>query len=142
MNPEEKKAEHQEERKVLFANESFLIGMLQAVSGASLAGGLSQLETLQSTVGKFPHLVFLTLMGISLVAAVFAGYWKHNYKMWDVKSRASISRKNLSEAQDRGVSAGADLTAMRRAMCVSTYSIAGAISVLLLALWVKTLCSV
>lgn len=37
---------HQKEREVLFANESFLIGVLQVVSGGSLFAGIAQVSAL------------------------------------------------------------------------------------------------
>lgn len=65
---------HQKERDILFSNEGFVIGVLQAVSGGSLFAALAQSETLLKLAGKLPFLAFLTLMGIGLVSAVLAAY--------------------------------------------------------------------
>lgn len=40
---------HEKERQVLFSNEAFTIGMLQAVSGAAVFGLLTQLSDLGDT---------------------------------------------------------------------------------------------
>ncbi len=42
---------HDRERQVLFQNEAFAIGMLQAVSGAAVFGVISQIPALQSNAG-------------------------------------------------------------------------------------------
>ena len=73
----------QTDRDILFANEAFLIGVLQAVAGGSLVAGLSQAETLVKFAGKHSFLGFLTATGLALLAAVLSAYWKHEYKMWD-----------------------------------------------------------
>lgn len=76
---------HQQEREVLFANETLVVKILQAVSGAAMIGGLSQADTLIDLAGIFSFLVFLSAMGLALVAAVLTAFWKHQYKLWDVK---------------------------------------------------------
>ena len=53
---------HQKERDVLFANEAFVIGVLQAVSGGSLFAALAQSEALLKLAGRLPFFAFLTLM--------------------------------------------------------------------------------
>ena len=130
---------HQKERDVLFSNEAFIIGVLQAVSGGSLFAALAQSETLLKLAGKLPFLTFLTLMGIGLASAVLAAYWKHQYKMWDVKARVSAADGNSSEAQSRSGSSGAYLVAMRRAMFIAVIAFVIGLGNLLLFAWVRAL---
>jgi len=89
---------HQKEREVVFGNEAFLIGVLQMVSGGSLFAGLSQTQALERLAGSVSFLGFITLMAAALVASVRAAYWKHEYKMWDVKGR-SASPKEITPKQ-------------------------------------------
>ena len=133
---------HQKERDILFANEAFVIGVLQAVSGGSLFAALAQSETLLNLAGKPPFLVFLTLMGIALISAVLAAYWKHQYKMWDVKARVSAAGGDSSEAQTRSGSSSAFLVAMRHAMLVAVLAFVLGLSTLLLFALVRTICPV
>ena len=65
------------DRDVVIANESFLTGVLQAVSGGSVVGALSQFEPLVKLAGKIPLMLFITVMAPTLVVAVLAAYWKH-----------------------------------------------------------------
>ena len=41
-----------QDREVLFANEAFVIGMVQAVAGGSIVAALSQLQTLVTYAGR------------------------------------------------------------------------------------------
>jgi hypothetical protein len=120
-------------REVLFANESFLIGVLQVVSGGSLFAGIAQVKPLTELVGRLWFLVFLTLMAAALIAAVLAAYFKHQYKMWDVKAAAAENQQLLSR---RGLRANRFLRAMRWGMGASVAAIALAILSLLVASWV------
>lgn len=131
---------HQKERDVLFANEAFVIGVLQAVSGGSLFAALAQSEALLKLAGRLPFLAFLTLMGIALMSAVLAAYWKHQYKMWDVKARVSVASGNSSEGQTRSRSSGAYLVAMRRAMFVAVLAFVLGLGNLLVFALARTLC--
>jgi MFS family permease len=114
---------HQKEREVLFANEAFLIGVLQVVSGGSLFAGLSQTQALERLAGSVSFLGFITLMAAALVASVLAAYWKHEYKKWDVKAAVSVAEGNHVEAKARARKTGTRLVAMRRAMlaCVVVF---------------------
>jgi len=127
------------DRDVLFTNESFLIGILQAVSGGSLVAGLSQLESLVKLAGKFPFLFFLTAMCAALVTAVLAAYWKHWYKVWDIKGRVSHAKGINKEAADRSQKANTDLEQMRSAMRVSVALIAIGFVVLVSGFWYRAL---
>ncbi|MBI3529240.1 MAG: hypothetical protein HY067_14885 [Betaproteobacteria bacterium] len=131
---------HQKERDVLFSNESFVIGVLQAVSGGSLFAALAQSETLLKLAGKLPFLTFLTLMGISLISAVFAAYWKHQYKMWDVKARVSGAGGNSAEMKIRSESSSTHLVAMRQAMFVAVIVFVFGLGNLLFFAWARALC--
>ena len=131
---------HQKERDVLFSNEAFIIGVLQAVSGGLLFAALAQSEALLKLAGKLPFLTFLTLMGIGLISAVLAAYWKHQYKMWDVKARVSVARGDpLQTQQTRAGLAGTYRTAMRGAMLVAVLAVVFGLIQLLLFAWVRAL---
>jgi hypothetical protein len=69
-------------REIHFKNEAFTIGILQAVSGASLVAGLAQLDTLLRLAPTDAVLIFLSAGTVSLGSAVLAAFWKHEYKMW------------------------------------------------------------
>ena len=77
------------DRQVLFGNEAFTIGVLQAVSGAAAVGAISQFDKLIGLAGRNSVLAFITLMVATLVLAVLAAYFRHQYKMWDVKAQAA-----------------------------------------------------
>lgn len=81
----------QTDRDILFSNEAFVIGMLQAVSGGSLVAAVAQSEALLKLSGNIAFLLFLTVMAVALLGAVLAAYWKHQYKLWDVKAQASAA---------------------------------------------------
>jgi hypothetical protein len=85
---------NQKEREVLFSNEAFLIGVLQAVSGGSLFAALAQSATILKHSGFVPFLLFLTFMGFALICAVWAAYWRHQYKLLDIKGapRVAVTR--------------------------------------------------
>jgi hypothetical protein len=131
---------HQKERDVLFSNEAFVIGVLQAVSGGSLFAALAQSEVVLKLAGRPSFLAFLTLMGVGLMSAVLAAYWKHQYKMWDVKARVSGAGGNSPEAQTRSGSSGAYLVAMRRAMFVAVLAFVFGLGEFLLFAWARALC--
>jgi hypothetical protein len=129
----------QSDRDVLFANESFVVGMLQAVSGGSLVAAISQADALVKYAGRLPFVSLLTAMGLALAASVLAAYWKHQYKMWDVKAQVSASQENTAEAAQRSQSAGRYLTAMRRAMLTSVVTVVFGLGVLVAAFWYRAL---
>jgi hypothetical protein len=126
---------HEAERKVLFSNEAFLIGVHQAVSGGSLFATLAQFESLAEYAGVVPVLVFMSLMTAALASAVLAAHWKHDYKMWDVKGRVSKAKKDIVRAVERSTDASEGVGRMRCAMDVSTALIVAALTVLILSLW-------
>jgi hypothetical protein len=127
----------QSDREVLFANESFVIGVLQAVSGGSLVAALSQSEGLIKHAGRFTFVGFLTVTAIALPAAVLAAYWKHRYKMWDVKAGVSVTQGQSAEGVARSESSNKYLAWMRRAMFAAVIAIVLAVCGLVIALWVQ-----
>ena len=124
---------HQKEREVLFENETLALKVLQAVSGASMVGGLTQAGTLSRMAGSISFLLFLTAMGLALVSSVFAVHWKHQYKMWQVK--ASVER-NQDERVRRFKLSNCCLSAMRVGMWVALIFIAAGFLQLLSFLWI------
>lgn len=127
---------HQKERETLFSNESFAIGVFQAVSGGALLAGLSQWSSLISLAGAIPFLAFISLMGLGLACAVFAAYSRHQYKMWDVKARVSASD---SEATARSKLSSFYLRSMRIAMFAALATFCVGLGVLLVASWISVL---
>ena len=130
----------QTDRDVLFANEAFLIGVLQAVSGGSLVAAISQSEPLTKLAGRVPLLLFLSATGLALLAAVFSAYWKHQYKLWDVKAQVSLAKSDEATAAERSSFSTFHLVAMRRGMLISLSLLLVAFLVLLGAMWVRVFC--
>ena len=126
---------HQKEREVLFSNESFLIGVLQVVAGGSLFAALAQTSAIVTLAGELAFLGFLTLIGVALVGAVLAAYFKHQYKMWDVKG-AAAARRDQKEANRRSGLASRYLRGMRWSMHAAVMSFALGILGLLAFSWV------
>ena len=83
------------DREQLFTNEAFAIGMSQAVAGGSIVASIAQIDAISEHAGILVFLVFMSLMSISLIAAVTAAYWRHQYKMWDVKQQSSKANSYL-----------------------------------------------
>ena len=83
------------DRQVLFGNEAFTIGVLQAVSLAAMAGTISQFDALSDLAGRALVLVFFTLMVLTLLSSVSAAYFRHQYKMWDVKREPTRADHDL-----------------------------------------------
>ena len=129
---------HQKEREVLFENETLAVKVMQAVSGAAMIGGLTQAETLMRLAGRIPFLVFLTAMGLGLVAAVFTAHWKLQYKMWHVKG---LVEKNEEERTRRLKRSNSYLSAMRAGMWISLFLITTGFLQLLIFLWAVGLVS-
>jgi len=130
----------QTDRDILFSNEALVIGMLQAVSGAALVAALAQTEALVKLSGNIAFLVFLTVMALALPVAVLAAYWKHQYKLWDLKAQASSTKNNTAEANTRSVKAERYLKCMRVAFVVSLICICFGFLELIAAFWFRALC--
>lgn len=107
------------DRSTLFANEAFAIGMLQAVSGGAVITAITNSKILTDLIGRIPFLLFFTAATVALALAVLAAYFRHQYKMWDVKASASRERKNEEEARERSQKANCYLTAMRRVLATA-----------------------
>ena len=131
---------HHRNIAVAFANETFTIGMLQVVSLASLGGLLATWDPAATRYGRLPAVIFLTLMGVALITAVLAAYFKHQYKMWDVKTTASQSSGRMDEATKRSGLANCYLSAMRHTMRLSAFAIVLAVVWLLVVAWIRVLC--
>ncbi len=131
---------HERNIAVLFANETFTIGMLQVVSLASLGGLLATWDPATTRYGRFPPLIFLTFMGLALISAVIAAYCKHQYKKWDVKANASRLKGQMEKGTERGGRANCYLSAMRYAMFAAALTIVLALGSLLVVAWVRALC--
>lgn len=84
------------DRQVLFSNENFLIGMLQVVSTASLFAALGQATALKGISGEQSFLWLITLTAIALIFSILSAYFKHQYKMLDVKGKSECANCNLS----------------------------------------------
>lgn len=123
---------HERERGVLFENEALAVKSMQAVSGASMIGAIAQTKALTELAGVTSFLLFLTAMGVALIAAVIAIHAKHQYKMWDVKAAAVEEQGERNRRQ--ALSAGY-LKGMRSAMWVALISISVGFAQLLIALW-------
>ena len=114
------------DRDQLFGNEAFAIGMLQAVSGGSVVAGIAQLDQIMSHAGKTSFLLFISLASFGLIAAVLAAYWRHQYKMWDVK-------------RDSG-RANWYLPTMRRSMLIATIFVVVSVLQLVGSFWYSAYC--
>ena len=123
------------DRDVAFANESFLIGVLQAVGGGSLVAAISQFESLRPIAGLFAITLVMTLMTIALAAAVLAAYCKHEYKKWDIKAVLSAKQGNSAEASERSSKSRINLDWMRRTMTIAVAAIVSALGVLIAGFW-------
>ena len=130
----------QTDRDILFSNEAFVIGMLQAVSGAALFAALAQSEALIKLSGSIAFLLFLTAMAVALLTAVLAAYWKHQYKLWDVKAQVSRSKNENKNAQERSAKSNRYLKIMRATFVVSLFSIMFGVVELVVAFWFRALC--
>jgi hypothetical protein len=128
-------ADPRAEREIVTANEAFLIGVLQAVSGGSMVAGFSQAEQVSKSIGKLPFLIFLTLVSSALLAAVLSAYWRHEYKKWNLKAGVSRARGVQEEFVQRIGWANRDLAHMRGAFLVSLFLIVAGYGVLVVSMW-------
>jgi hypothetical protein len=143
------------DRETLFANETFVIGMLQAVAGGSIVAALAQADVLIKYAGRLPFFLFLTFIALSLIFAILAAYWKHQYKMWDVKAIASKNNavrsgikhdggnKELEysiESINRSKKANWYLKSMRLVVFLSVLFIVIGVSELVASFWYQEFC--
>ncbi len=91
------------DREVLFESERFVIGVLQVVSAGSVVAALGQAQTVAKLVGQTPFRLFVTGMVAALILAVLAAFYRHYYKMWDVKGSDAKKAKYYLNATRRCV---------------------------------------
>lgn len=125
----------QTDREILFANEAFVVGMLQAVSGGAVVAALAQAESLVKWAGRTSFLLFVTATALALALAMLAAYWRHQYKMWDVKAVASASQGKREEAEIRSSRSSFYLWSMRYVVIASLLSVLFALTQLVVSLW-------
>lgn len=125
----------QTDREVLFANEAFVVGMLQAVSGGAVVAALAQAESIVKWAGRTSFLLFVTAATLGLALAVLAAYWRHQYKMWDVKAIASASEGKKEEAQCRSARSSFYLWGMRYVVVGALLCILFALGQFIVSLW-------
>jgi len=125
-----------QDRATHFANENFVIGVLQVVSAGSLVSALSQFPNLVKLVSIYPYLGFISIMTGGLISAVLSAYYKHEYKMWDIKLRGSVASQDPEEEIERRMKLVQDnLAAMRRALAFSMVLIVTALAGFVIAAW-------
>lgn len=125
---------HERERHVVFGNEAFAIGMLQAVSGAAFVAALTQLSELTKFVNEIPALLLITWFSFALALAVCAAAFRHKYKMWDVKTAAVSEPAERARRIDR---TARYLRNMRRSMDWSTALIVIALGTFVASVWLE-----
>jgi len=129
--------QHEGERSKLSENEAFAIGMLQAVCAATAFGIVSQIRTLNKIAGAGPVLVVLSALIVGLVAAVVSAFFRHQYKMWDVKASATLN-DNTTKAK-RAKWSDRNLGRMRHCMLVSVVLLVLSLAILVAAMLVTFL---
>ncbi len=123
------------DRETLFANEAFVVGMLQAVSGGAILAAIAQSESLVKLAGRTSFLLFVTSASLALGLAIVAAYWRHQYKMWHVKALASASEGKSDEAAARGRRSSFYLWGMRYSVVAALLSLLFALAQLVVSLW-------
>lgn len=113
--------------------------MLQAVSGAAVVSALSQSEPLVKWAGQLSFLLFITASAIALGFALLAAYWRHQYKMWDVKAQCSISEGDTEVAKRRSKRTNFYLWGMRYVLVASLLSFLFALSQMVVSMWFQAL---
>ena len=134
------------DRQVLFENERFVIGVIQAVSGAGIVGALSQASTVLQLVGPLGFKLFITFMSVALASAVLAALFRHQYKMWDIQGHSAAQRverghgiitdlDKFPELKKLFVRSNRYETAMRWTIIASVVFVLAAILILAILLW-------
>jgi len=126
----------EQNREVLFENEKFAIGVLQAVCGGALVAAIAQIENLRKLVPLAALYWFVTLALVALSLAVLAAYFKHQYKLWDVKSPLA---KDNDDAKRRAGKTSFYLKWMRITMGSAVVTILVDFGLLAISLWVQYL---
>ena len=138
MTENERLAAHQKEREVLFASETLVITVLQALAGGAMFAAIAGAQNLTEILGEWQFLVFLTTVDVALLAAVLAAWGKHQYKKWDVKAATSASAGNAAEAHQRACLSRFYIEAMRWSMGAAFTAVAIALIELPVFAWLMT----
>jgi hypothetical protein len=132
-------AEHESVRGRYFANEAFLIGMLQAVSGGSVVALLAQFDVLLGLVPKEVLIVSATLLVLALGSAVLAATWRYFYTLWNMKHPAALSKGEVERAERHRRDTAQALQDMRRVIPISVFLLLASYVVLLCGMWFRLL---
>jgi citrate lyase gamma subunit/uncharacterized membrane protein YidH (DUF202 family) len=122
---------HKQNRDVLFENEKFLLGLLQAVSAAVIAGAISQFDKISEISGLTVTKTLLSLSALSLASAIVGAFSKHEYKKWDTKAPCASG----SERDKRIKKTTRYLRLMRVCMLLSTLSLCLGLFAFIWSLW-------
>src|SRR6266540_985511 len=120
-------------REALFANESFAIGAVLAVSAVMALGLLNQ-STLLTGGGAGAILLALTAVFFALGCAALAALFRHEYKKWHVKS---LLVGEPGEHRRRTRLAKRFRKWMRRLMQVATALLVVGLAVLVIGVWAR-----
>jgi hypothetical protein len=133
---EQQAKRHEQDRDALFANERFVIGVMQVVSGGATLAAIGQAEQLVKLTSDTTMRLGVTLSCVGLLMALAAAFFKHQYKMWDVKFRAmGDTLKDSTEAKRRARLASRYLRYMRNCMWGSFIAMVIFLLQLVAALW-------
>ncbi len=131
--------DNQAERQVLFGNEGFALGVFQTVSGLVAFGIVNQYGDLQTAAGKLPIMLALTGVVAALICAVLGAWYRHSYKMWDLKARSFAANGLEAETAVRQNRAGRRLVIMRRLMNSSAILISVSLASIVVGIWAEYL---
>lgn len=122
------------DQDALLTHETLTIIMLQVLSGAALFGALAQTDALIDLIGYNAFRGLLTEMIFTLLAAVCAAYFKHQYKIW-----AEVDEQSTEEdlkKRDRKIAVYSWLK--RKFVLVSFLALVTGLALLAAALWLNT----
>lgn len=138
MTESERRAAHQKEREVLFASETLVITVLQALTGGAMFAAIAGAQNLVEILGEWQFVIFLTTVDVALLASVLAAWGKHQYKKWDVKAASSASEGDATETQKRARLSSFYLVAMRWSMGIAVTAVSIALIELPVFAWLMT----
>jgi len=124
-----------DDREVLFANEAFAISVIQAVSGGSIVASLAQVDAIVQLGGSLAFLVYVSSAAFALIAALLAAYWRHQYKLWDVRGSVSAAKGKDDKAVRRGLTANRYFKLVRYALLFSVIAIVVGLTALIGFFW-------
>jgi hypothetical protein len=131
--------EHEAVRTRYFSNEAFLIGMLQAVAGASVVAALAQFDLLSRLAPRALILTCITLQVLALSAAMLAATWRYFYTLWDMKGSAATAKREPERATRHASATAQALDNMRRAIPISAFLLISSYVPLLCGMWFRLL---